>query len=99
MFRRNFIQRITVGGAGGLAAIGAAEAGEKKTVTYRVKGFSCITCAVGLEVLLRQKKGIARVEASYPKATVSIEFDPAVVTEASLKGFISEMGFTAEASF
>ena len=98
MFRRNFIQRMAVGGAGGLAAIGAAGAGKKKGVTYRVKGFSCITCAVGLEVMLRQKKGVAQVQASYPKATVFIEFDPGLITEASLRGFIAEMGFSVEAS-
>ena len=67
-------------------------------MTYRVRGFSCITCAVGLEVMLRQKKGVARVQASYPKATVFIEFDPGLVTEASLKEFIAEMGFSVEAS-
>jgi copper chaperone CopZ len=96
MFRRNFIRRITIGGAGGLAAIGAADASEKERVTYRVKGFSCITCAVGLEVMLRQKKGVARAQASYPKATVFIEFDRGLLTEASLRGFIADMGFSAE---
>jgi len=48
--------------------------------------------------MLRQKKGVARVQASYPKATVFIEFDPGLVTEASLKEFIAEMGFSVEAS-
>ena len=33
-----------------------AEAKENRSVTYRVKGFTCVTCAVGLEVMLRQQK-------------------------------------------
>ena len=94
MFRRRFIQSITFAGAGTLAATGVAEAKGNKTITYRVKGFTCITCAVGLETLLRREKGIARVEASYPKATVLIEFDPDLVSDKSLRERISEMGFT-----
>jgi copper chaperone CopZ len=44
--------------------------------------------------LLRRQKGIAQAEASYPSGIVRIEFDPALLSEKTLKGFISEMGFT-----
>jgi copper chaperone CopZ len=98
MFRRQFIQRITLAGAGGLTATGAAEAGQGKTVTYRIKGFTCIACAVGLETMLRQQKGIRRAEASYPKASVLIAFDPALIDEKSLKDYIAEMGFGVDDS-
>ena len=93
MFRRHFMQRITWASAGAFAGAQTLRATEKKTVTYHIKGFSCITCAVGLETMLRQHKGILRAEASYPKANVLIEFDPAVVTEKSLQKCIGEMGF------
>jgi copper chaperone CopZ len=96
MFRRAFIQRITLGGIGGVAATGAIEASEIRTITYRVKGFTCITCAVGLETMLQRKKGIISAEASYPTATAIIKFDPKLVSESSLKGFIAEMGFSVE---
>jgi len=95
MFRRHFMQRITLAGAGAFAGAQTVRATENKTVTYRIKGFSCITCAVGLETMLRQHEGILRAEASYPKANVLIEFDPAVVTEKSLQQYIEEIGFTA----
>jgi copper chaperone CopZ len=90
MFRRRFIQSI----AGSLATAAGTEAGQHKTVVYHVKGFTCVTCAVGLETLLRRQKGIARVEASYSDGIVHIEFDPSLVTDNSLRGFISEMGFS-----
>jgi copper chaperone CopZ len=96
MFRRHFMQRITFAGAGGLASIGAMEAREIRTVTYRVKGFSCVTCAVGLETMLRQQKGIAGAKASYPDAKAIIEFDPKLVTDSWLRAFIADMGFTVE---
>jgi len=59
MFRRSFIQRIAVAGTGvGLAAVTAMEVSQNKTITYRVKGFSCPTCAVGLDTMLQQQKGV-----------------------------------------
>jgi copper chaperone CopZ len=97
MFRRHFMQRITSAGAGALAGAQTVLATERKTVTYQIRGFSCITCAVGLETMLRRRKGILQVDASYPKASVSIEFDPKLVTERLLQQYIAEMGFTATA--
>ena len=96
MFRRDFIQRLTVGGIGGAAVTGAIRANDLKTITYRVKGFTCVTCAVGLETMLQREKGITSVKASYPKATVIIRFDPELIAENSLKEFIAEMGFSVE---
>lgn len=113
MYRRKFIQLITLAGAAGAGGLGAVKAmesseqakqsgerktgsGEYKTVVYRVKGFSCITCAVGLDAMLQQQKGVAKSISSYPNATVMIEFDTRSATESSLKAFIADQGFTVE---
>lgn len=96
MLRRRFIQFMTVAGAGGLAAFGALEAADAQTVAYKIKGFTCITCAVGLETLLRQQKGVVWAKASYPDAIATIRYQPAIVSEDKLKAYIAEMGFTAE---
>lgn len=96
MFRRNFIQRITLASAGIGVATATAQARENKTVTYHVKGFTCPTCAVGLDTMLREQHGVIHSKSSYPDAITVIEFDPHLVTEKSLKAFISELGFTAE---
>ena len=95
MIRRRFIELITLG-TGGMAAMGAIPATEKETVTYRVTGFTCITCAVGLEALLQQEKGVAWAKASYPHANVVIKFDPKKVTQDALRTYIVSMGFKAE---
>ena len=55
MFRRKFIQMMTLAGAGCVAALSAVAA-EKKTVTYHVKGFYCVTCAVGVDALLERQR-------------------------------------------
>jgi Cu+-exporting ATPase len=94
MFRRNFIQQITLAGTG--VGIAAARTGDSKTIRYHVKGFSCPTCAVGLDTMLRRQTGVIRSESSYPDAITLIEFNPHLVSEKSLKALISELGFTAE---
>jgi copper chaperone CopZ len=94
MFRRHFIRRMTLAGTVSLAGAGTTPAKSGKSVVYRIQGFACITCAVGLETLLRREPGIERVEASYPNATAVIEFDPARMSEKRLKELISEIGFT-----
>jgi len=109
MIRRQFLKLATLTTATGLASLGTidaiekhhahaiAEAKDARTVTWHVKGFTCPTCAVGLETLLRQEKGVASANASYPKASVTIQFHPDEVSEASLHSYIAELGFTAEA--
>ena len=106
MIRRQFIKLAAFSGAGGIASLGtldalahtearrAEDAKESNTVTWRVRGFTCVTCAVGLETMLRQQKGVTRAEASYPDAEVTIRFDPGTVSEASLRTFVTSIGFT-----
>lgn len=94
MDRRNFIQRLTVASATGAAAHAADDS---KSVTFRVNGFTCITCAVGLEVMLREQPGVIRAKASYPRQNVVIGYDSAT-TEATLRDFIDKTtGFVVAA--
>ncbi len=95
MLRRRFLGIAAVLGVGGLAA-GGVEAAERKTVVFRVKGFTCVTCAVGLETLLRREEGVMLARATYPDGLATIVFHPKVVSEAALLGLIAEMGFSAE---
>jgi copper chaperone CopZ len=96
MFRRRFVQLIATAGMGSLASMVTAQAQDSETVTYRVKGFSCVTCAVGLDTVLKEKDGIAWSKSKYPDGVVTIKFDPKRVNQDSLKTLIAEMGFTIE---
>jgi copper chaperone len=97
MHRRRFVQMMTLASAGTLAAVEvAARAGETTTVSYKVRGFTCVTCAVGLETMLGQQKGVKRVKATYSDGLVIVKYDPSIITEPALRGFISDLGFTAE---
>jgi copper chaperone CopZ len=96
MFRRQFVQFVATLSAGSVATIAAADTKRTKTVTYVVNGFSCVTCAVGLDTMLEKQKGIVRSKSTYPDGIVKIQLDPQEVTEQSLKAFIAEMGFTVD---
>ena len=91
MDRRRFLSRLTAVGAAG-AAVSIAT-GAPTRVTYQVRGFTCITCAVGLEAMLRGVRGVSNVSASYDTHTVTIAFDEQATSEDALKEFISSCGF------
>jgi copper chaperone CopZ len=94
MFRRQFVQFFAAFGASSVATLAATDTKGAKSATYVVKGFSCVTCAVGLDTMLQKQKGIAWCKSTYPEGIVKIQFDPQQITEKSIKSFIGEMGFT-----
>jgi copper chaperone CopZ len=93
MLRRKVLQFLAISGAGALA-FEAKGTGMAKTVVYEVKGFSCITCAVGLDTLLSKQKGVLSSKSTYPEGKVTVRFDSDAIEEKSIEGFISEMGFS-----
>ena len=94
MIRRKFLGMMTLAGAG-VAALEGMNLGEQKNVTFRITGFTCITCAVGLETLLEKERGVIRVQASYPDSTATITYHPKLTSEESLVKFIESAGFKA----
>ena len=97
MFRRRFLQLVALSSTGALAPLEVVEAATARSVTYLVKGFSCPTCAVGLDTMLGKQKGIVSSKSTYPEGKVIVRFNPDVVTESGIKAFITDMGFTVEA--
>ncbi len=96
MIRRQFLQLATMVGVGGLAPLESMAAASTKTVTYFVQGFSCITCATGLDTMLSRQKGIASSKSTYPEGKVTVAFHPSQTTEQAIVAFISELGFTVK---
>jgi copper chaperone CopZ len=94
MIRRKFLGMMTLAGVGAVTMEGM-DLAEKKTVTFRIAGFTCITCAVGLETLLEKERGVIRVTASYPESTATVTYHPKLTSEASLVSFIEQAGFKA----
>ena len=81
-------------GQAGASLANAGKATENQSLTFKVDGFTCVTCAVGLEVMLRQQNGVTRSTASYPERRVTIGFDKNLTSEKALFRFIVERGFS-----
>jgi copper chaperone CopZ len=96
MFRRRFLQLVTMASVGDLAPLEAVSAADAQTVVYQVKGFTCITCATGLDTLLGQQKGIASSKSTYPEGKLTVAFDPNRITEQAIVAFISDLGFAVQ---
>jgi copper chaperone CopZ len=96
MIRRQFLQLATMAGVGGLAPLEGMAAAATRTVTYFVQGFSCITCATGLDTMLSREKGIASSQSTYPEGKVTVSFHPNQITEQAIVAFITDLGFTVK---
>ena len=98
MIRRRFLGLLTLAGAGGATALSRAAraAKERATVRYRVSGFTCITCATGLETLLGREKGVLAVKASYPDGTTTVSYDAQVISQEAIVAAIERMGFKTQ---
>jgi copper chaperone CopZ len=100
MRRRSFIQTLAGSGAGvALLKLGTPEkkVAENASVRWSVKGFSCVTCAVGLQTILEKHKGIVRVKAAHPSGRVEIGFDSNQIAPADIKRLIEDAGFRVTA--
>jgi Cu+-exporting ATPase len=88
--RRKFLEGIA-------CSLGAARAASSptKTVHYRIDGFTCVTCAVGLDTMLLDLRGIVKSKSSYADRTSVIDYRSDVVNEGAIKLFIRELGFKA----
>ena len=96
MFRRRFLQLATLASVGGLAPLEAMAAPKGQTAVFHVKGFSCITCATGLDTMLGQQKGITSSKSTYPEGKVTVGFDPHQISEQAIVAFITDLGFTVQ---
>jgi copper chaperone CopZ len=102
MIRRKFLQFIAFSGAGALApleaiagtATAAGTNANEKTAVFEVKGFSCVTCAVGLDTMFSRTKGIVSSHSTYPEGRVTVRFDLESINEASVRAVITDAGFT-----
>ena len=91
MIRRTFLGLSAA--VGGLAALRAAEKPDKKIATYKVEGFWCPTCSVGLETLLTREKGILTASATYPEGRTVVTYDARHSSPAVIAALIESMGF------
>jgi copper chaperone CopZ len=94
MLRRQFIQAVALSSVGALSPVETiAAAGPRATLILQVKGFTCPTCAVGLDTLLGKERGVVSSHSTYPEGKVTVVFDPKESSEQAVRDFIAGMGF------
>lgn len=99
MFRRQFMHLVALSSVGALNPVESiAAAGPRSTLVLQVKGFTCPTCAVGLDTMLGKERGILSSRSTYPDGHVTVVFNPRESTEGAIRGFIGEMGFSVVSS-
>lgn len=95
MDRRNFIRNVAATVPAASLTLEAATSKETASVKFSVEGYTCITCAVGLETLLKLEKGVVRASASYPGKSAEVGYDSHLTSEKALVDFIGQCGFKA----
>ena len=98
MFRRQFMQLVALSSVAAFNSGESMAAGARTTVIFQVKGFTCVTCAVGLDTLLGKEKGIVSSRSTYLEGKVCVVFDPNESSEETIRKFIAEMGFSVVGS-
>lgn len=95
MIRRQFIRLMTLAGVSGLTEVHAATKSNEVTARYKISGFTCITCAVGLDTMLQREKGVVWSQSSYKDATTNVCFHPDLTNDESIRNAIADLGFIA----
>ncbi len=62
--------------------------------TYRVLDMHCPSCAMRIEGLEDELPGVRRVNASYQKQQMEVEFDETTVSEAQIIAAVADKGYT-----
>jgi len=62
-------------------------------IELKVEGMTCGGCSSSVEKALNAKDGVSQVSASHEEDKVAVDFDPAVIAQASIEEAIEDAGF------
>jgi P-type Cu2+ transporter len=60
---------------------------------YPVTGMSCASCAMSAERIIKAQNGVAKAGVNFASASLSVEFDPSIVTSVQLKSALQSIGY------
>ena len=61
--------------------------------SFKVVGMYCTTCKPIVEKQLKDKDGIKKIDLNYMTDSVSIEFDPSLITKQEIKESLDKSGY------
>ncbi len=62
-------------------------------ITLEIIGMTCPNCAMILESIEDKIGGVIRAEASYRKAQLTVEYDPARLSEEAIRQEVKRLGY------
>ena len=60
---------------------------------FPVTGLSCASCAISVESMLKEQKGVTSASVNYANSSAQVEFEPAIVQSEDLKTIIQSIGY------
>ena len=60
---------------------------------FPVTGLSCASCAINVESMLKEQKGVTSASVNYANSSAQVEFEPSVVQSEDLKAIIQSIGY------
>ena len=60
---------------------------------FPVTGLSCASCAISVESMLKEQKGVTSASVNYANSSAQVEFEPSVVQGENLKAIIQSIGY------
>lgn len=64
-----------------------------KKIEFSIEGMHCGSCAIGIQMALSTKEGVAKSSVDYNGKKASVEFDPDKISLDDLKKPIEDMGY------
>ncbi len=61
-----------------------------------IDGMHCTSCSMNIDGELEDLAGVISAATSYAKQKTIVEYDPAVVTQESIKKVITDLGYTTK---
>jgi Cu+-exporting ATPase len=61
--------------------------------SFKVVGMYCTTCKPIVEKQLKDKDGIKKIDLNYMTDSVSVEFDPSLITKQEIKESLDKSGY------
>lgn len=68
-----------------------------ETKTFGIKGMHCASCAVIIEKVLKEQRGVLKAEANYGTEQARVTFDPALILLPQMSSAISQYGYALSA--
>ena len=62
----------------------------------QVSGMSCGGCQLLVKEALEEQDGVTQVEASYLKGVVAVDYDPELISMATIRAVIEQQGFRVQ---